>query len=190
VISRSAFRSSFSEGRRIFPVTVRTSSECCEVDQLSVPSRFQVPIRLVNFCRLLPTKLNRSIKANALEVEALLRGIVGKREIVMNEGRANNEDLMGLLMESNAADTKQAGGNAKPIMTMDNIIGELKLFYFAGMDTTAVLLTWTMVVLSMHPEWQDRAREEVRRVFGQNQLDLHGDGINQLKLVSSLATRA
>jgi cytochrome P450 len=108
----------------------------------------------------------------------------------MNEGRANNEDLMGLLMESNAADTKQAGGNAKPIMTMDNIIGELKLFYFAGMDTTAVLLTWTMVVLSMHPEWQDRAREEVRRVFGQNQLDLHGDGINQLKLVSSLATRA
>jgi cytochrome P450 len=64
----------------------------------------------------------------------------------------------------------------------------LKLFYFAGMDTTAVLLTWTIVVLSMHPEWQDRTREEVRRVFGQNQRDL--DGMNQLKLVSSLATRA
>jgi len=53
-------------------------------------------------------------------------------------------------MESNVVETKQAG-NSKPIMTMEDIIGELKLFYFAGMDTTAVLLTWTMVVLSMHP---------------------------------------
>ena len=98
----------------------------------------------------------------------------------MKESRASNDDLLGLLMESNVAETKQAG-NSKPIMTMEDIIGELKLFYFAGMDTTAVLLTWTMVVLSMHPEWQHRAREEVLRVFGDSQLDL--DGIHQLKIV-------
>ena len=101
----------------------------------------------------------------------------------MKEGRANNDDLLGLMMESNIAETKQAG-NSKPIMTMDDIIGELKLFYFAGMDTTAVLLTWTMVVLSIHPEWQDRAREEVQRLFGNNHPDL--DGIQQLKIVSTL----
>ncbi|KAF8675952.1 hypothetical protein HU200_047452 [Digitaria exilis] len=132
VISRSAFGSSFSEGRRIFQ----------------------------------------------------LQGIVGKRERAMKEGRANNnDDLLGLLMESNIAETKQAG-TSKPIMTMEDIIGELKLFYFAGMDTTAVLLTWTMVVLSVHPEWQDSAREEVLRVFGKNQPDL--DGIHQLKIVTMI----
>jgi len=67
-------------------------------------------------------------------------------------------------------------------MSTEDIIGELKLFYFAGMETTAVLLTWTMVLLSMHPEWQDHAREEVLRIFGKNQPD--SEGINQLKTVS------
>jgi cytochrome P450 len=65
---------------------------------------------------------------------------------------------------------------------MDDIIGALNLFYFAGMETTSVLLTWTMILLSMNPEWQDRAREEVLRVFGNKQPDL--DGVNQLKIVS------
>jgi len=115
-------------------------------------------------------------------VEELLRGIVGKRERATKEGRASNDDLLGLLMESNVAETRQAG-SSRPIMTMADIIGELKLFYFAGMDTTAVLLTWTMVALSMHPEWQHRAREEVLRVFGDSQPDL--DGIHQLKIVST-----
>jgi cytochrome P450 family 3 subfamily A len=127
-------------------------------------------------------QLNRRMKANTIEVEALLAGIIGKREKAMKEGNASkNEDLLGMLMECNIAETKEAG-TAKPIMTMDDIIGELKLFYFAGMDTTAVLLTWTMVALSMHPEWQDRAREEVQRVFGDSQPDF--DGISQLKIVS------
>lgn len=124
------------------------------------------------------------MKANACEVETLLKGIIRKREKAMEAGSASNEDLLGVLMECNIAESKEAG-NSKPVMTMDDIIGELKLFYFAGMDTTAVLLTWTMVALSMHPEWQDRAREEVLYVFGEkNQPDF--DGINQLKVVSAL----
>jgi cytochrome P450 len=73
------------------------------------------------------------------------------------------------------------------MMTTNDIIEELKLFYFAGMETTAVLLTWTMVVLSMHPEWQDRAREEVHRVFGKNQPE--SEGINQLRIVSTKILR-
>ena len=40
-----------------------------------------------------------------------------------------------------------------------------------------------MLVLSMHPEWQDRAREEVLRVFGNNKI--YYEGVNRLKTVST-----
>ncbi|KAM0837372.1 hypothetical protein ACQ4PT_061697 [Festuca glaucescens] len=174
VISRAAFGSSFSEGRRIFQIQSEQARNVVKmVNSLYLPG-----------FRFLPMQLNKRVKANAIEVEALLTGIIGKREKAMKEGNtSNNEDLLGVLMECNIAETKEAG-TAKPIMTMDDIIGELKLFYFAGMDTTAVLLTWTMVALSMHPEWQDRAREEVLRVFGNSQPDF--DGINQLKVVAMI----
>lgn len=130
----------------------------------------------------LPTKLNRKIKANAREVEALLKGIITKREIAMRNGHADDSDLLGMLMQSNIKES-HGSGSSEPVMTMDDIIGELKLFYFAGMETTSVLLTWTLVLLSMHPEWQDRAREEVLRVFGKNEPDINGT--NNLKVVSS-----
>lgn len=132
--------------------------------------------------RFLPTKVNRRMKANAREVETLLKGIITNRERATKDGHADNDDLLGLMMESNIKETQEAG-SSKPTMTTDDIVGELKLFYFAGMETTAVLLTWAMVVLSMHPAWQDRAREEVLRVFGKNQPD--SEGINRLKVVST-----
>jgi cytochrome P450 len=121
------------------------------------------------------------MKANAREVETLLKGIITKRERAMRDGHADNDDLLGVMMESNIKETQESG-SSKPTMTTHDIVGELKLFYFAGMETTAVLLTWAMVVLSVHPEWQDRAREEVLRAFGKSQPD--SEGINRLKVVS------
>ncbi|VAI93425.1 unnamed protein product [Triticum turgidum subsp. durum] len=123
------------------------------------------------------------MKANAREVEVLLKGVTTKRERAMKHGHVNNDDLLGVMMESNIKESQEPR-SSKPTMTTDDIVGELKLFYFAGMETTAVLLTWAMVALSMHPEWQDRAREEVLRVSGKNQPD--SEGINRLKVVTMI----
>jgi hypothetical protein len=40
-----------------------------------------------------------------------------------------------------------------------------------------------MVVLSAHPEWQDRAREEVLGLFGRDKPEHHG--LSRLKTVST-----
>nr|CAB3473663.1 unnamed protein product [Digitaria exilis] len=129
----------------------------------------------------LPTKLNRRVKANSREVEELLKGIITKKERAMKNGHADDGDLLGLLMQSNIKESKD-NGSSKPVMTMDDIIGELKLFYFAGMETTSVLLTWALILLSKYPEWQDRARLEVVRIFGKKQPD--HEGAHQLKVVT------
>ncbi|XP_048543667.1 cytochrome P450 CYP72A219-like [Triticum urartu] len=173
VISRVAFGSSFSEGRKIFELQSEQAQNAVKMAN----------VMYIPGYRFLPTKLNRRMKANAREVEVLLKGIITKRERAMMDGHADNDDLLGVMMESNIKESQEAG-SSKPTMTTDDIVGELKLFYFAGMETTAVLLTWAMVLLSMHPEWQDRAREEVLRVFGNNQPDF--EGINRLKVVTMI----
>uniref|UniRef100_A0A0A9E3L9 Uncharacterized protein n=1 Tax=Arundo donax TaxID=35708 RepID=A0A0A9E3L9_ARUDO len=69
---------------------------------------------------------------------------------------------------------------------MEEIIDECKTFFFAGQETTSHLLTWTMFLLSTHPEWQQRLREEVRRECGgrDQQAPPTHDMLNKLKLMN------
>jgi cytochrome P450 len=124
------------------------------------------------------------MKAIDTETKTILRGIIEKRHEAMKNGEPTRDDLLGLLLESNMNYTDSDGKSSRGI-TLEEVIEECKLFYFAGTETTAVLLTWTIVVLSMHPEWQDQARDEVLEVFGQNNPDL--SGVSRLKVVSVLA---
>jgi cytochrome P450 len=117
------------------------------------------------------------------EVNSILRGLIAKRMQAMKEGErsTSDDDLLGLLLESNTRHTDENGQSTLG-MTIEDVIEECKLFYFAGMETTSVLLTWTMVLLSMHREWQDRAREEVIGLFGRNKPEY--EGLSRLKTVT------
>ncbi|VAI62723.1 unnamed protein product [Triticum turgidum subsp. durum] len=130
----------------------------------------------------LPTK-NRLMHQTNNEIESILRGLIEKRMQAMQQGESTKDDLLGLMLESNMRETDDKG---QPIlgMTIEEVIEECKLFYFAGSETTSVLLTWTMIILAMHPEWQDRAREEVLGLFAKNKPEY--DGFSKLKTVTMI----
>jgi cytochrome P450 len=46
------------------------------------------------------------------------------------------------------------------------VVDEMKQYLWAGTETTALTLAWSLYLLSQHPEALDRIREEARRVCG------------------------
>ncbi|CAD6203500.1 unnamed protein product [Miscanthus lutarioriparius] len=173
VIPRTAFGSSYLEGRQIFQLQAEQAERLvATVQKIIIPGYLY-----------LPTKNNRRMREINNEVSSLLRGLIEKRMQAMKEGESHGkDDLLGLLRESNMRDTDEHGQSSLG-MTIEDVI-ECKLFYFAGMETTSVLLTWAMVLLCMHPEWQDRAREEVFGLFGKNKPEY--DGLSRLKTCRKL----
>ncbi|XP_042477325.1 cytochrome P450 72A397-like [Macadamia integrifolia] len=161
-ISRTLFGSSYEEGKRIFHI----QHEQAELGAVLIRSIYVPGYRYV------PTKDNRRMKETNAEVTSLLTKIINGKVKVLKKGESH-KDLLSLLLESFYQDQGK--------ITIEDIIGHCKVFYFAGQETVAVLLTWAMVVLSLHPEWQVRAREEVFQVFGNEKP--HWDGLNQLKII-------
>lgn len=101
------------------------------------------------------------------EIDALLMEIITDR---VNSSAINkHQDLLRLLLEENR---RESDGRKGKKLTTKELVDECKTFFFAGHETTALALTWTLLLLAMYPEWQSQLREEIEHVIGDNDLDL------------------
>ncbi|XP_054796754.1 cytochrome P450 CYP72A616-like [Prosopis cineraria] len=166
-IARTAFGSNYREGKELFQLQKEQTLLALEAyNSIYVPG-----------FRFIPTRKNKRRYQLYDQVKGILRNMIQQREDAVKSGELGEGlDLLGSLLQS-----KEQSNND---LTIEDVIEESKLFYFAGQETTATLLTWTMICLSMHPNWQEKARKEVLEIWGRRKPDF--GTINRLKIVSMI----
>lgn len=94
-------------------------------------------------------------------------------------------DLLDLMIQASIKEKKEPYySSASSPITVYDIVEECKSFFFAGEQTTTNLLTWTTILLAMHPQWQAMARDEVLEVCGSRDPPTK-DNVSKLKMVNS-----
>ncbi|GKU97555.1 hypothetical protein SLEP1_g10693 [Rubroshorea leprosula] len=152
IISRTEFDCSYEKGKKIFHLLTVLQRLCAQASRrLCLPGS-----------RFFPSKYNREIKSLKMEVERLLMEIIQSRKDCLEIGRSSSygNDLLGMLLD----EMQKKRGNGFGL-NLQLIMDECKTFFFVGHETTALLLTWTVMLLASNSTWQEKVREEVKQVF-------------------------
>ncbi|KAG4943085.1 hypothetical protein JHK85_047731 [Glycine max] len=167
VITRTAFGSSYEDGKAIFRLQAQ-----------------QMDLAADAFQKVFIPGYRRNIKSWKLEKEikkSLVKLIWRRRECGGVEEKGP-KDLLGLMIQA-------SNMNSSSNVTVDDIVEECKSFFFAGKQTTSNLLTWTTILLAMHPHWQVRARDELLKLCGSRDLPTK-DHVAKLRTLSMIVNES
>ncbi|KAJ6829794.1 putative cytochrome P450 superfamily protein isoform X1 [Iris pallida] len=168
-ITRTAFGQSYDDGKAVFELQAQQMVFAAEAfRKVFIPGY-----------RFLPTEKNMITWKLDKEVKRNLMTLIGRRKENLSSTRCDDggaKDLLGLMI--NASTTKKRNNSkngpsptpTRETISIHDIVEECKTFFFAGKQTTSNLLAWTTVLLAMHPEWQERARDEVFEVCGSHDI--------------------
>lgn len=171
IISRTAFGSSYIEGKDVF-------EKLTKLTFIMFRNTFKIKLPgLSHFFRA-----RDEIESDELEQgikELIIRMIKNKeKKMIGREVEGLGDDYLGLLMRAN----HDADDSYK--LTVDDVVDNCKSFYVAGHETTTSLLAWTFLLLGIHTDWQEKARQEVLDIFGQQKPN--SDGISRMKTMNMI----
>lgn len=120
---------------------------------------------VVNLGALLPLPAwvprfhRRETRATAARIRALIAGLTERRAAEIAAGTAP-DDLATKIMTTADPET------GTPFST-EEMVDQVAIFFLAGHETSAAALGWSLYLLALHPDWQDRAAAEALAVLGE-----------------------
>ncbi len=158
---------------RVTPAELHTVAHSVELGQDDFAKELRQP--LLKPWRRLTNSRKGADAENARTIEILLRQIREHRE-----RPGDFDDLLSMLLDSHYDD-----GSA---MSDAQLVDETLVLILAGHETTAISLACTAWLLSRHPDWQARVREEWRTVVGDGSLS--AKHLPQLPILTAVVREA
>ncbi|GJZ30116.1 cytochrome P450 CYP749A22-like protein [Tanacetum coccineum] len=170
VISKTAFGTSYLQGKQVFDMLKEMSS---------IAGRNYYNPRLLGLGKIL--KNSDDLKSNKLHkaIQDIIMETIKQREKIMAvDIDAWGTDFLGHLVKATH------DSDERYHLSIQDIIDECKTFYVSGNATTSLLLSWAVLLLSIHKEWQEKARNEAFELFGKEHP--RSDGIAKLKTIGMI----
>ncbi|CAH8360903.1 unnamed protein product [Eruca vesicaria subsp. sativa] len=164
ILATTSFGSSYEEGIELF----RSQSELEKYFVTSLTSVF------IPGTQYLPTPTNLQLWKLDKRVKDSIKRMIDAR--LKSNSTNYGDDLLGIMLRAATSEEPEKS------MRMDEIIEECKAIYFSGQGNSAIVLTWTTLLLSLHQEWQEKLRDEVFNECGFTIPD--SDTFSRLKLMN------
>ncbi len=155
--------------RTLFSIPIEHDTATAVFEKFRAHQRAQ-PVLNLGAVLPLPTWVprfhNRQTRRTAKDIRALITKLTGDRMAAIHAGTAP-EDLATKIMTTPDPETGET-------FDTEEMVDQVAIFFLAGHETSASALAWTLYLLAMYPDWQDRvARESEARLT-------HGDDFGQM----------
>ena len=104
--------------------------------------------------RILPRGHRRKTKRTAQAIRGLITRLTEARMAEIRAGTAP-DDLATKIMTTPDPETGETFDTAE-------MVDQVAIFFLAGHETSASALAWTLYLMALYPDWQDRVAEEAR----------------------------
>ena len=136
-----------AEGTKVvnaFSAFQETSAKIAMQEMFKVPNllrRKSVKEKYINSARIIRQTLSDIIKPRY-------------NEVIENKNSSSNRDILASLLKTKDKDT------GKPFSFVE-ILDQVSMLFLAGHETSASSLTWTLYLLALYPEYQEKAYNEI-----------------------------
>ncbi len=141
--------------RTLFSVPVENEVAVQVFNRFRAFQRAQPLLNIAAFLQLprwLPRLHSRATRQNAAEIRDLLRKLTTERAAAIGAGHAP-DDLATKIMT--AKDPLTGNG-----FDTEEMIDQVAIFFLAGHETSASALAWSLYLMALYPEWQERLAAE------------------------------
>ena len=141
--------------RTLFSIPIEHDIAAQVFTQFRDYQRTQPILNLAAFVPLpawVPRGHRQRTKETARAIRALLTRLTEARMAEIDEGRAP-DDLATKIMTTVDPVTGET-------FTTQEMVDQVAIFFLAGHETSASALAWTLYLMALYPEWQDRVAAE------------------------------